>query len=155
MGYHTFSIGLRSGLSAAVFHHLIPFLLKYFCANLLLCFGSSSCWKRCVMAKLFSNGSKPLFKICVHLGAFIIPVNKTNRNVPCFEMALHTRILTGCLSLLFSFHDSFHLRKVILPCLSSATVNSSLNITLSKSSLFIIHCMHHLSGFRLLPSRIS
>ena len=64
-------------------------------------------------------------------------------------------ILTGCLALLFSLHGSFHLRKVILPCLSSATVDSSLNITSSNSSLSKTRCMHHSSRLCLLASQIS
>ena len=43
MDPHTFSMGLRSGFDAGVFHQLMSFSTKYCCAHRLVCLGSLSC----------------------------------------------------------------------------------------------------------------
>ena len=44
---HICLIGFRSELSGGGFHLFIPSWSIYWFANLLACFGSLSCWKRC------------------------------------------------------------------------------------------------------------
>ena len=137
--------------------------LKYCWAKRLVCFGSLSCWKRCVvwidpstptLWRNFAamNGRSPFSRIAIYRVAFIIPVNKTAAVAPLLDIAAHMWILNGCFGLGLNFRGWFALRKVILPYFSKATVLSSLKMTSSKYSSSCKHFKHQSYCFFLFAS---
>jgi len=84
-----------------------------------------------------------------------MPENRTTDEAPLHDIAAQMCIFAGCLGRGFNSRGCFKRLNVSLPCLSSATVHSSLKITFSKWSSLLIHCQHHSNLFNLFVSRIS
>ena len=68
------------------------------------------------------------FIYCPKLVSFIIPVKNTSCVAPRAEIPPQIYILIGCFALCFNTLDCIHLRKQILLCCSSWTVDSSQEI---------------------------
>lgn len=97
---HMFSIGLRSGDSAAVFHHSTLLSLRNFCARPEVCFGSLSCINRWLTGNLsLIKGNKPVLIISTYNSEFMIPSKITMFVGPFKLMPAQTWTLIGCLGL--------------------------------------------------------
>ena len=94
-----FSIGLRSGDSAGVFHQLISSFSNQAFALLEVCLGSLSCMNNTGSSLPSINGFSPASKTLIYPSASIFP-SKTTIGVGPFQlMPAHTCTLVGCLGL--------------------------------------------------------
>lgn len=151
---HRFSMGLRSGDSAGVFHQLIPLSKKYALASLEVCLGSLSCMNWWPSGNLaFKKGSKVFRNISTYRGASIIPSKMQISVEPIQLIPAHTWTFIGCFGLgLFLGGSPLFLQQNLL-WVSSCTVVSSVQTTFSKSwaMLSLAHC----NRFSLLACLIS
>ena len=98
---HKFSIGLRSGHSAGVFHQLTLFLSRKLLAWIEECLGSLSCMKRCSSSANLSsiNGSSVCSKISTNKNLSMVPSKMHIPVRPRLLMPAHTCTFTGCFGL--------------------------------------------------------
>ena len=97
---HKFSIGLRSGDSAGVFHQFMPLSSKKDAAIREVCLGSLSCMYLWPSGNLWhKKGSSVLSSMLTKRGAFILPSNMQHEVAPCQLMPPQICTLTGCLAL--------------------------------------------------------
>ena len=110
-----FSIGLRSGDSATVFHQFTPSCCKKFLAKLDRCLGSLSCMNRWPVGNLsLINGSKPTLRISTKSGASIMPSKMMISLGPLRLMPAHTWTLMGCLALFDKITYLYYCTYIIL-----------------------------------------
>ena len=97
---HKFSIGLRSGDSAGVFHQLMPFSSMNSFACLDVCFGSLSCINLWPSGYTSSRKERSvLSNIMVYKGPFIFPSKMQIPVLPRQLIPAQTWTFGGCLAL--------------------------------------------------------
>ena len=95
-----FSIGLRSGDSAGVFHQLIELSRNHSFVILAACLGSLSCMNLWLVGYTESmNGSKVLSSISINSSDFIIPSKMQIPVLPLALMPAQTCTFVGCFGL--------------------------------------------------------
>ena len=94
-----FSIGLRSGDSARVFHQLMELSFIQSAAYPDVCFGSLSCINLCSSGKTsVMNGTSVPSRMLTN-SSFMIPSKMHIPVLPFFDIPAHTCTLVGCLGL--------------------------------------------------------
>ena len=86
----TFSIGLRSGLSAGVFHQFIPVLDIISAAFLDVCLGSLSCWNFVIPGCRLKKGSNADSRMLIWKSASMFPVKMTMLVGPSLDIPAQT-----------------------------------------------------------------
>ena len=95
-----FSIGLRSGDSAGVFHQLMELSFIQSAAYPDVCLGSLSCINLCSSGKTsVMNGTSVPSRMLTNSSFFMIPSEMHIPVLPFFDIPAHTCTLVGCLGL--------------------------------------------------------
>ena len=111
---HTFSIWLKSGLSAGLFHQLILLFSKKVWMYRLVCLGSLSWYSLCPSGYvILRSWTREADRMSPYLVAVIIPSNMTSCVAPLFAILTHTGIFGGCLYLYLSLLGGLFCSKTV------------------------------------------